>query len=122
MFSSIFFRSNGSKHLCKLKDCPQHRKLSFTQEPDIEPVKNINVGTLLLHSDVLGNQISEEFVMDPLENGNIIIPLDAAANDKAELTCISEEGIADMDFPDNAFDDICFAGDHITSCAKVSQC
>lgn len=88
----------------------------------MEPVQNINVGTLLLHSDVLGNQISEEFVMDPLENGNIIVPLDAAANEKAELTCISEEGIADMDYPDIAFDDICFADDHITSCAKVNPC
>lgn len=122
------YRSNGSKHLCKLKDCPQHhRKLSFTQEPDSEPVKNINVGTLLLHSDMLGNQISEEFVIEPDANGGIIVPLDAAAAvvaaaaaaDKPELTCISEEGIADMDYPDNGFDDFDYPGEHITSCDKV---
>lgn len=121
LFSPFFFtfrvrlRSNGSTHLCKLKDCPQHRKLSFTQEPDNEPMRNINVGTLLLHSDMLGNQISEEFVIEPNANGSIVVPLDAAAGDKPELTCISEEGIADMDFPDNVFDDF----DHITSCDKV---
>lgn len=116
-------RSNGSKHLCKLKDCPQHRKLSFTQEPDNEPVQNINMGTLLLHSDILGNQISEEFVIEPIVNGSIVIPLDGAAGavDKPELTCISEEGIADMDFPENAFDDFDYHGEHITSCDKVGS-
>lgn len=102
-----------------MKDCPQHRKLSFTQEPDNEPVQNINVGTLLLHSDILGNQISEEFVIDPNENGSMIVPLDAAAIDKPELTCISEEGIADMDFADNLFGDFDYARERITSCDKV---
>jgi hypothetical protein len=37
---------------------------------------------------------------------------------KPELTCISEEGIADMDLPDNLLDELEFM-DGITSCNKV---
>ncbi|KAF4529276.1 hypothetical protein B566_EDAN017755 [Ephemera danica] len=37
---------------------------------------------------------------------------------KPELTCISEEGIADMDLPDNLLDDLDYIGDCITSCNK----
>lgn len=36
------------------------------------------------------------------------------------MTCISEEGIADMDLPDNILDDLDYIGDCITSCNKVS--
>ena len=38
----------------------------------------------------------------------------------AELTCISEEGIADMDIPDHLLEEFDFAADCITSCDKVS--
>lgn len=112
-------RSNGSTHLCKLKDCPEHRKLSFSQEPDHEMARNFNVGNLLLHSDALGNQISEEFVIEPHVSASVVVPLDPIA-DKPELTCISEEGIADMDLPDNVFDDFNYIGDCITSRNKVT--
>jgi hypothetical protein len=37
---------------------------------------------------------------------------------KPELTCISEEGIADMDLPDNILDELEYL-DNITSCNKV---
>ena len=37
----------------------------------------------------------------------------------AELTCISEEGIADMDIPDHLLEELDFAADCITSCDKV---
>lgn len=104
--------------MCKLKDCPEHRRLSFSQEPDNEPGQNFNVGTLLLHSDLLGNQLSEEFMIEPNANGDVVLALDPVA-DKPELTCISEEGIADMDLPDNILDDLDYIGDHITSCNKV---
>jgi len=40
---------------------------------------------------------------------------------KPELTCISEEGIADMDLPDNLLDDLDYIGDCITSCNKVKK-
>lgn len=39
----------------------------------------------------------------------------------AELTCISEEGIADMDIPDHLLEELDFAADCITSCDKVSS-
>lgn len=42
------------------------------------------------------------------------------SDEKPELTCISEEGIADMDLPDNILDDLDYIGDCITSCNKVS--
>jgi hypothetical protein len=37
---------------------------------------------------------------------------------KPELTCISEEGIADMDLPDNILEELEYL-DNITSCNKV---
>lgn len=120
----LVFRSNGTSHLCKLKECPELRKLSFTQEPDNEPARNFNVGNLLLTSDVLGNQINGEFVIEPnaaVSGANVIVSLDPIAADKPELTCISEEGIADMDLPDNIFDDFDYIGDCITSCNKVKS-
>lgn len=40
---------------------------------------------------------------------------------KPELTCISEEGIADMDLPDNILDELDYL-DNITSCNKVENC
>lgn len=82
-------------------------------------MQNFNVGNLLLHSDAMGNQISEEFIIEPNASGHVMLSLDPAA-EKPELTCISEEGIADMDLPDNVFDDFDYIGDCITSCNKVS--
>merc|ERR1719369_221370 len=39
---------------------------------------------------------------------------------KPELTCLSEEGIADMDLPDNLLDELEYL-DNITSCNKVEN-
>lgn len=53
-----------------------------------------------------------------------VVVVEPAANshpDKPELTCISEEGIADMDLPDNLLDDLDYIGDCITSCNKVEN-
>lgn len=47
--------------------------------------------------------------------------IDVLGTDKPELTCISEEGIADMDLPDNLFEDLEYVGDCITSCNKVEN-
>ncbi|RXG57937.1 Monocarboxylate transporter 10, partial [Armadillidium vulgare] len=38
-----------------------------------------------------------------------------------ELTCISEEGIADMDIPDHILEELEYLGDCITSCDKVEN-
>lgn len=122
---NLFDRSNGTRHLCVAADCPQSRKLSFSQEPDNEPVASFGNGNcnLLLNSDLMANQISEEMIAEPSANGAIATATAAAAAaiaiEKPELTCISEEGIADMDLPDNIFDDFDIIGDCITSCNKV---
>lgn len=47
--------------------------------------------------------------------------IDGLAPEKPELTCISEEGIADMDLPDNMLEDLDYIGDCITSCNKVEN-
>lgn len=99
-----------------IEDCPEIRKLSFSQEPDHEPGGALaGVGTLLLASDLLAN---EEWQGEQVPNGGITAS--APALEKPELTCISEEGIADMDLPDNIFDEYDYIGDCITSCNKVS--
>lgn len=102
-----------------LSDCPDKRKLSFTQEPDHEPGHNIGVGTLLLHSDLLGEPVCDELEIETNPNGSMPIISDPPRV-KPELTCISEEGIADMDLPDNVLDDFEYLGDCITSCNKVN--
>lgn len=102
-------RSNGTRHLCISDECPKNRKLSFSQEPDNEPAMNFGATAIMLNSELLVNQLSDELA-EPNAAGGV---------DKPELTCISEEGIADMDLPDNLFDDFDYIGDCITSCNKV---
>lgn len=70
---------------------------------------NFTGTALILNSDLLAQQLSDHIA----ESGN------AGGVDKPELTCISEEGIADMDLPDNLFEDFDYIGDCITSCNKV---
>lgn len=82
------------------------------QGSDVE--RQFNVGNS--HSD--GNQINDEFSAEPNISGNISAN---KVDDKPELTCISEEGIADMDLPDNVFDELDFIGDCITSCNRVKD-
>ncbi|KAJ3627505.1 hypothetical protein MTP99_014879 [Tenebrio molitor] len=104
-------RENGTRHLCVSETCPQRRKLSFSQEPenDAGVTAGAAAAALVLGADLAPNQ--PPGLMD-----NIIV-----SNDKPELTCISEEGIADMDLPDNLLDDLDYIGDCITSCNKVEN-
>lgn len=102
-------RANGTRHLCISDSCPQRRKLSFSQEPDNEPGLIGAGAALMLGTDILIPQTSDKMVEPVL------------GLDKPELTCISEEGIADMDLPDNLLDDFDYAGDCITSCNKVEN-
>lgn len=101
-------RPNGTTQFCVSETCPQRRKLSFSQEPDNEPGIIPGATALMLGSELLVPQISD----------GIVEPI--IGMDKPELTCISEEGIADMDLPDNLLDDLDYVGDCITSCNKVS--
>lgn len=95
---------------------------------------SVTATALMLNSELLLGHMGDELVGD-LNTAAAAAAVAAAAaaaaavddddededdDDKAELTCISEEGIADMDLPDNLFDDYDFIGDCITSCNKVS--
>lgn len=87
--------------------------MSFDNDQDNEPALQ-GTAALILGTDILPH------INDVLMN---------AVNgiEKPELTCISEEGIADMDLPDNLLDDFDFNindddGDEvITSCNKVKN-
>ena len=82
--------------------------MSFTQEPDNEPAL-LQGNALILGTDLMVPHISDAL-------------MDAVNGMEKELTCISEEGIADMDLPDNLLDDLDFENDDIdiiTSCNKV---
>lgn len=111
---------NGTSQLCTSETCPQRRKLSFSQEPDNgEPGLVMNGHTLMIGSELFIPQATEK----------LLDPATAAAGsagamnglEKPELTCISEEGIADMDIPDNLLDELDYVGDCITSCNKVEN-
>ncbi|XP_076623740.1 uncharacterized protein LOC143343082 [Colletes latitarsis] len=103
-------RSNGTKHLCISDACPQRRRLSFSQEPENDGPHVAAAGAAAA-ALVLGTEISPP-------TGEMI---DAISPEKPELTCISEEGIADMDLPDNVLEDLDYIGDCITSCNKVEN-
>ncbi|GLV44010.1 hypothetical protein CBL_12694 [Carabus blaptoides fortunei] len=105
-------RANGTRHLCVSENCPQRRRLSFTQEPDNDgggAAAGAAAAALVLGAELAG----------PAPGDGLIDNLGAV--DKPELTCISEEGIADMDLPDNLLDDLDYIGDCITSCNKVEN-
>lgn len=106
---------SGSKKLCVSDSCPQRRRLSFTVEPEEvvvmePPLANNHPG------GVLGGCAGIAGVGGIAAGGG-----GGGINDKPELTCISEEGIADMDLPDNLLDDLDYIGDCITSCNKVEN-
>lgn len=89
----------GTRQLCVSDSCPKKRRLSFSTEPE------------------------DMAIADPAQqpvNTNLT-PVANPATDKPELTCISEEGIADMDLADNLLDDLDYIGDCITSCNKVEN-
>ncbi|KZC04148.1 Monocarboxylate transporter 8, partial [Dufourea novaeangliae] len=104
-------RSNGTKHLCISDSCPQRRRLSFSQEPENDGGPHVTSAGAAAAALVLGSEIAPN-------PGEMI---DALAPEKPELTCISEEGIADMDLPDNVLEDLDYIGDCITSCNKVEN-
>ncbi|XP_070167308.1 uncharacterized protein [Polyergus mexicanus] len=106
-------RVNGTKHTCASDNCPQRRKPSFSQEPENEGphVAAAGAAGATAAAVVLG----ADFV--PIQGEAI----DVLGANKPELTCISEEGIADMDLPDNLLEDLDYIGDCITSCNKVEN-
>ena len=114
-------RANGTRHLCVSESCPQRRRLSFSQEPENNDPGGGGGGAqapplvAITPDPAAGPPLSAELIVGA---GNLLI---AGPADKPELTCISEEGIADMDLPDNLLDDLDYIGDCITSCNKVEN-
>ncbi|XP_049954757.1 monocarboxylate transporter 2-like [Schistocerca serialis cubense] len=101
---------DGSRQLCQVEACPQRRRPSFSHEPDnpAGAAPGAAAGAAAAGGELL------------LGGGSLLLAA-AHAADKPELTCISEEGIADMDLPDNLLDDLDYIGDCITSCNKVEN-
>ncbi|PSN45283.1 hypothetical protein C0J52_17530 [Blattella germanica] len=111
-------RANGTRHLCVSESCPQRRRLSFSQEPENnDPGGGIPAPPLVAVTPdpAAGPTLPAELLVGA---GSLLI---AGPGEKPELTCISEEGIADMDLPDNLLDDLDYIGDCITSCNKVEN-
>ncbi|XP_076252050.1 monocarboxylate transporter 12-like isoform X5 [Rhynchophorus ferrugineus] len=104
-------RNNGAQHFCVHSNCSQGRRISFGQEPDNDQMvsPSVTAAAVILGSDIVQN------------NSAGIIDNLTVSGEKGDLTCISEEGIADMDLPDNLLDDLDYIGDCITSCNKVEN-
>ncbi|XP_022166266.1 monocarboxylate transporter 10 isoform X2 [Myzus persicae] len=113
---------SGTKKLCVSDSCPQRRRLSFTVEPEevvvMEPPLNMQGVGLIGGAAGLGLMMGGGGSGGSGGSGG---GGGGGPNDKPELTCISEEGIADMDLPDNLLDDLDYIGDCITSCNKVEN-
>ncbi|KAF2364866.1 Major facilitator superfamily [Trinorchestia longiramus] len=97
---------SGRQHTCQRRGCPESRSrrdslAAFNIEP---PAHTPSLASLIHHPRNI-NGLPE--TLDP--------------RNKAELTCISEEGIADMDLPDHLLEELDYLGDCITSCDKVEN-
>lgn len=122
---------SGTKRLCVSDSCPQRRRLSFTVEPEevvvMEPPAANYYGPQHHGGDGCpsgGGGDDNELAVSGGGGGVGGSGGGGGAggdDDKPELTCISEEGIADMDLPDNLLDDLDYIGDCITSCNKVEN-
>lgn len=122
-------RANGTRHLCVSENCPQRRRLSFTQEPENDgngAAAGAAAAALVLGAELAGPAPGTPEIVCLIWEINVLCLGDGLIDnigtaDKPELTCISEEGIADMDLPDNLLDDLDYIGDCITSCNKVEN-
>lgn len=78
-----------------------NRRHSFHHDGDADNENNVAAGTFLLHSEKIDAAHAEPDVNGSL-NGNLLKSLNESVVviDKPELTCISEEKIADIDLLD----------------------
>lgn len=110
---------------CDSQKCKQRRH-SFAKDLDREPslpatAAAAAIGIITWNDQLVRNIYNQRgFTVLGTDLGS---PTGAEAHSapemKAELTCISEEGLADMDLPDNILEDFDYIGDCITSCNKV---
>ncbi|XP_042206024.1 monocarboxylate transporter 12-like isoform X2 [Homarus americanus] len=95
-------RKSGGSNTCVKETCPESRRRDSLAQLTREPLKAHTSSLALLHQRSIAFETPE-------------------ARNKPELTCISEEGIADMDIPDHLLEDLEYLGDCITSCDKVEN-
>ena len=65
--------------------------------------------------------VDEDFLPASAERHQLLFYHDIMDFKKPELTCISEEGIADMELPDNLLAELEIELENITSCNKVEN-
>ncbi|XP_065339096.1 monocarboxylate transporter 10-like isoform X1 [Cloeon dipterum] len=114
--------ANGKQHTCIIENCPDRRsgrRLSFTDED----VNGHNGAVLQSATGGPATAAAAAAAAAALLGQRSLTLANMGSTDlkKPELTCISEEGIADMDLPDNLLDDLDYIGDCITSCNKVEN-
>lgn len=95
---------SGGNHTCVKETCPENHRRDSLAHLTREPPKAHT------HTPALALLQQRSFAFDLPEPRN-----------KPELTCISEEGIADMDLPDHLLEELEYLGDCITSCDKVEN-
>ncbi|XP_069174830.1 monocarboxylate transporter 12 isoform X2 [Procambarus clarkii] len=93
---------SGANHTCVKETCPESRRR--------DSLAHLTRETYKAHTPSLALLQQRSFAFDIPEQRN-----------KPELTCISEEGIADMDIPDHLLEELEYLGDCITSCDKVEN-
>ncbi|XP_066984132.1 monocarboxylate transporter 10-like isoform X2 [Macrobrachium rosenbergii] len=91
----------SESHTCGKPSCPETRRRDSLAHLTLDNPKG--------HAPSLAVLQQRSYTFDPQE-----------PRSKPELTCISEEGIADMDLPDHLFE-LEYLGDCITSCDKVEN-
>ncbi|XP_076048483.1 monocarboxylate transporter 10-like isoform X2 [Oratosquilla oratoria] len=92
-------KKDGRRHSCVNDTCPEVNRRNSLTELEIE------------RHPQLSHLAQRSFTFTNLADLRI----------KPELTCISEEGIADMDIPDHILEELEYLGDCITSCDKVEN-
>ncbi|XP_050696604.1 monocarboxylate transporter 10-like isoform X2 [Eriocheir sinensis] len=94
---------SGENHTCAKETCPESRRRdSLAQLTQQQAARTHGPNLAFLHQRSYNFEVPEQ-------------------RNKPELTCISEEGIADMDLPDHLLEDLDYLGDCITSCDKVEN-
>ncbi|XP_045125232.1 monocarboxylate transporter 10-like isoform X3 [Portunus trituberculatus] len=95
---------SGQNHTCVKESCPESRRRDSLAQ--------------LTKQQVTRTQTPSTLAFLQQRSYNFELP---EPRNKPELTCISEEGIADMDLPDHLLEELEYLGDCITSCDKVEN-
>eukprot|EP00090_Calanus_glacialis_P011440 TRINITY_DN19845_c0_g1_i2.p1 TRINITY_DN19845_c0_g1~~TRINITY_DN19845_c0_g1_i2.p1 ORF type:complete len:282 (+),score=78.80 TRINITY_DN19845_c0_g1_i2:76-846(+) len=114
--SLILFGINIHKGILRSKRKLRHAKKKLCSDLNLDSIPDYSP----VHVSVRKMSYDEYFPTNPafMQSQN---SLDNILDfKKPELTCISEEGIADMDLPDNLLDELEYL-DNITSCNKVEN-